>query len=433
MRIALIHYSALPLVGGVESVMDTQARLMAEDGQQVRVVAGRGAQQDERIPFVQVPLVDSRHPQVLAVKAELDRGRVPQEFEQIRTALFDRLVQVFVDTDVIVAHNVCSLHKNLPLTAALQRLSEEPGSPRLILWHHDLAWLSPRYQAELHPGYPWDLLRRDWPGVTQVVVSRQRQEQLAELLMIPAGSIAVIPNSLDARPFLKLDPQSWELSERLGLAAAWPLLLLPVRITPRKNIELALRALAVLRESFPAAVLLVTGPLGPHNPHNQTYLEQLLALRQELGLERAAFFFAEESHEYLPYAVIADFYRLADALLFPSFEEGFGIPILEAGLSRLPVFCSDIPPLRDLGGDQAVYFSPQADPETVAALIYENLSSDRAFALHARVRTTFTWDRIYAERIRPVLRGSWRQDHEETIFLHRFPEDPGPGGVGMPE
>ena len=64
MKIGLIHYSALPVVGGVESVMDTHARLMADDGHQVMVVSGRGAQVDQRIPFVQVPLADSRHPQV---------------------------------------------------------------------------------------------------------------------------------------------------------------------------------------------------------------------------------------------------------------------------------------------------------------------------------------------------------------------------------
>jgi glycosyltransferase involved in cell wall biosynthesis len=405
MRVDLIHYSALPVVGGVESVMDTQARLMADDGQQVRVVAGRGTQVDVRIPFVQVPLADSRHPQVLAVKAELDRGILPPEFAQLRTELYERLVQVFADTQVIIAHNVCSLHKNLPLTAALQQLSQAPGAPRLILWHHDLAWTTPRYQAELFPGYPWDLLRTVWPDVKQVVVSQQRQEELAALQKIPAGSIAVIPNGLDARQFLKLDPLTMTLVERLGLYSAHPLLLLPVRITPRKNLELALRVLSVLRETFPAAALVITGPLGPHNPKNQSYLDRLLSLRQELGLEQAAIFLAQQVPEYLPYTVVADFYRLADALLFPSFEEGFGIPILEAGLSRLPVFCSDIPPLRELAGDQAVYFSPQAEPGKVAALINEKLSSDRVFALQARVQTNYTWERIYAERIKPVLVG----------------------------
>ena len=63
---ALLHYAAPPVVGGVESVLGHHARLMADAGHQVRVVAGRGEQMDARIPFVHLPLADSRHPQVLA-------------------------------------------------------------------------------------------------------------------------------------------------------------------------------------------------------------------------------------------------------------------------------------------------------------------------------------------------------------------------------
>ena len=88
-----------------------------------------------------------------------------------------------------------------------------------------------------------------------------------------------------------------------------------------------------------------------------------------MKLDQAVVFLAEHTTDYLPDEVIADFYRLADALLFPSLEEGFGIPILEAGLAGLPVFCADIPPLRELGEGGAVFFSPKADPREVAALI----------------------------------------------------------------
>ena len=142
----------------------------------------------------------------------------------------------------------------------------------------------------------------------------------------------------------------------MDLLAASPLLLLQVRITERKNIELAIQTLAVLRSQFPAAKLVVTGPLGPHNPANTAYFQKLTALRSGLDLESAVVFLVEHSSEYLPDAVIADFYRLADALFLPSREEGFGIPLLEAGLAGLPVFCADIPALRELGGDNAAYF-----------------------------------------------------------------------------
>ena len=118
-----------------------------------------------------------------------------------------------------------------------------------------------------------------------------------------------------------------------------------------------------------------------------------------------AHFLAELTDQYLPDAVIADFYRLADALFMPSREEGFGIPILEAGLAGIPVFCSDIEPLRKLGREQAFYFSPDAEPEEVAALIINQLDSLLSFKLRARVRMKYTWEGIYTDQIAPILEG----------------------------
>jgi mannosylglucosylglycerate synthase len=405
MKIILLHYAAPPIIGGVESVLGHHARLLADDGQEVAILAGRGAQTDPRIPFISLPLADSRHPEVEAVKAELDAGRVTPRFNALVADILEALVRRLKGADVLVVHNACSLNKNLALTAALQQYTARPGAPRLVLWHHDLAWTTPRYQAELHPGLPWDLLRIAWPRAVQVAISESRRQELAELFNIPTGSIHVIPNGVDVGRFFKLEPESLALLHRLDLLHASPLLLLPVRITPRKNIELALRSLAALRKRFPSARLLVTGPLGPHNPANTAYFQRLKALRAGLKLEQNAVFLAEQVDHDLPDAVIADFYNLADALFLPSREEGFGIPMLEAGLAGLPIFCADIPPLRSLGGNFATYFSPDADPVQVAALVEQRLSAEPTFGLRQAVKQGYTWQGIYAERIKPLIVG----------------------------
>ncbi|HJW90788.1 MAG TPA: glycosyltransferase [Anaerolineales bacterium] len=403
MKVALLHYSAPPVVGGVESVLGHHARLLASAGHQVRILAGRGAQTDERVPFVHIPLADSRHPQILEVKASLDAGRLPEKFHELSDLLLRELQLALEGVEVLICHNVCSLSKNLPLTTALRQLEEKPNSPRLVLWHHDLAWTTPRYRAELHPGFPWELLRQAWPGAIQVTVSDLRSTELSELFNLPEGLITVVPNGIDTRSFLKLESWSSQVMDDLGLLSATPLLLLPVRITPRKNIELALKTLAVLQAEYPRAALVVTGPLGPHNPANTDYFARLIALRRDLHLEKSAIFLAELSEEYLPDAVVADFYRLADALIFPSREEGFGIPVLEAGLAGLPVFCADIPPLRALGGEEASYFSPEALASEVAGLISARLAADPVYRLKARVKAEYTWEQVYSERIAPLL------------------------------
>jgi glycosyltransferase involved in cell wall biosynthesis len=402
-KIALLHYAAPPVVGGVESVIGRHARLMTDAGHEVRILAARGEQTDERIQFVPMPLADSLHPEVLAVKKELDQGNIPAAFEPLVERLAADLELCLQETDWLIAHNVGSLNKNLPLTAAVHRLSTRQARPKIALWHHDLAWTTPRYAGELHEGYPWDLLKTAWPGVEQVTISQFRRAELATLMQIPEESIRVIPNGVDLAAFLRLERWTRDIVERLHLSEAAPLLLLPVRITPRKNIELALRTLAQLRSIFPNALLVVTGPLGAHNPANRDYFEKLAALRRELGLERAAHFLAEHTVGPLPDEVISDFYRLADALLLTSREEGFGIPILEAGLAGIPVFCSDIPPLRELGADFADYFPAAGGPADIAGLIARRLETDAAFRLRERVRSQYLWERVYRTRIVPFL------------------------------
>ena len=404
MNLAILHYSVPPIVGGVESVIAHHARLMSEDGHSVRLVAARGRSMSDRIPLIALPLADSRHGRVAEMKTQLDQGFIPDDFESLRDELVEQLQTALSGCDILLAHNVCSLNKNLALTAAIHKLHMSHKLPRLIIWHHDLAWTTPRYQSELHDGYPWDLLRTDWGGTRHVVVSEHRRQELANLMNLDPASIPVIPNGVDAASFYKLEAQTLALIAQTHILDASPVLLLPVRLTPRKNIELALYTLAELQKYFPHAALVVTGPLGPHNSSNSQYLEKLIKIRTQLGLHGSVHFLAELLDAFLPDEVIADFFRISDALFFPSREEGFGIPLIEAAFSHLPVFCTDIAPLRQLGLEDAIYFSPDDDPARIALLLADYFRSSATARLSLRVRSSFRWEAIYHQHIAALLR-----------------------------
>jgi len=403
MKIALLHYSSPPIVGGVESVLAQHARLMANAGHEVTILAGRGKPFDERISVRIFPRFDSRNEEVMAVKAALDKGQYLPAFDELRDKIKTQLVGELKGFDRLIAHNVASLNKNLALTAALHDAYSVKGFPKLILWHHDLACIASRYQREMYDGYPWSLLCTSWKGVTQVVVSELRRKELANLLGLHRESIHVIPNGVDVNTFFKLETQTVALVDKLCLMDADPLFLLPARLTPRKNIELALHILAHLRAQFPKATLVITGPEGPHNPANAAYRLSLLALRNKLNLEGAAYFLAEVSTGFIPDAVIADFYRLSDALLFPSLEEGFGIPLIEAAFSNIPVFCSNIPVLHELCGKDVTYFDPQAEPESIAKMIFERLQGEASSRWARRAKHNYSWNSIYKNKIGPLI------------------------------
>ncbi|NPV75949.1 MAG: glycosyltransferase family 4 protein [Anaerolineae bacterium] len=403
MKISLLHYAAPPVVGGVETVLAKQAEQLAKAGHQVTILTGRGERWEDNIQVKVIPQFDSRFPKILKIKEKLDTGKIPSQYESAVLELLEIIRSELADEDRFIVHNIGSLHKNLPLTDALYRYACSGSANRMILWHHDFAWNSHRYKEELHPGMPWDLLRMAWPGATQVVVSEARRDEMVALTGISPSLVQVIPAGVDVEKFLSLNHDTFEWIEQLGLLSAEPLLLSPVRVTKRKNLELAIHILAKLRQQMPEAQLVVTGPLGAHNPANQRYLQNLLELRNELGLGNVVHFLAEHFKDGLTETQMAEFYRLADVLLLPSREEGFGIPVIEAGLGRLIAFCSDIAPLRALGQDWINYFSVDEPPSHIAERMLKRLTADPVYQLRAHVRRTFTWEAIYKNQIAPLL------------------------------
>jgi glycosyltransferase involved in cell wall biosynthesis len=417
-RVAILHYAAPPIVGGVESTIYHHARLLSEAGYQVDVMAGRGEPFFPHVAFHLMPELDSRHQEVLAVGQALAGGQVPASFAPLRERLVERLRPLLADADVCIVHNAVTLHKNLPLTAALHRLAEEDVT-RLIAWCHDFAWQDSLYMPDLHAGYPWDLLRTPWPRVHYVVVSDHRRARLAAMLNMPEDRVEVVHPGVDVAEFLKLEPATRRLVERLDLLSADPLMLLPARVTRRKNIQFAIRVTAALVHQTqgssrkPYATLVVTGPPGAHNPTNLAYLESLRSLRDEQRVSQRVHFLYEYGQDDLPYpqgtplyvtdAMVADLYHLADLLLFPSRREGFGIPPLEAGLARLPIFAADIPTLHESAGELAHLFDPDGDPLVLAEAIAAHLAADPAYQMRRRVLSQFTWAAVLKHRLIPLL------------------------------
>ncbi len=400
-RIAILHYAAPPTIGGVESTIAAHARLFADHGYTVKIVAGRGQQFDPRVQVDIVADIDSKSPRVLEVDAELARGIVSDKFHALEASL-DKVLAASLDAcDILIVHNVLSLHKNLPLTAALAQLTHA-GRIKLIAWCHDFAWIDPQYLPEMHPGSPWELLKQTWHGVKYVVVSEARKRELGKLWGA-RGEITVVPPGIDPIEFLGITKQTVEWIRNLSLFEAAPLLLLPARLTRRKNIERAIEITAALSAQRMKPKLVITGPPGPHNPTNDDYFEKLRVLRQSQQVEGAVIFLYE--HGDVDDSVKRDLFLLADALLFPSESEGFGIPLLEAGLARLPIFCTDLPPFHESAGEHAHYIASKESPQTTAARIADCLSSDSAYQLKRRVLHEYSWDRIFAERIEPLVIG----------------------------
>lgn len=367
-RLALVHYTAPPVTGGVESVMAAQARQLEGAGYDVRLVAGRG---DAEL----VPELDSRHPDVADITHGLQAGKdMRRSFIALRNRLRERLSCLLADRDLVIAHNVMTMPFNLPLAAALAEL-EVP----LIAWTHDVAWLNGQYEAFQRPEWPFRVMGQAQPSVTYVAISRLRQRELAKTFHLPASAIPVVPNGIDPNEFVRIGPRALRLLKGAGALDADPLLLVPQRVAPAKRLELAIDAAADLRRRMPGLRLVVTGPLGPHSLDDQAYAAKLVEHRARLRLEAVVSFLFEQRWAGSEHAVrsedVADMYRVSDVVVMPSGSEGFGLPVLEAAVARVPLVCADIPVLREVGGDELYTFPARGDGRDVAAAVQRALES----------------------------------------------------------
>ena len=412
--IAIVHYTAPPIIGGVEAVIAAHVRSLSRAGYPVAVLAGRGAaaspQRGARAhpaaAFVHVPELDSLRSK--DASAALRAGHVPGDFRErvsrARAALEPHLARF----DVVIVHNIFFKHFNLPLTAALWEMLDDRVLPKCIAWGHDFSWTSPSSRKAVYERYPWDLLRQRRPDVTYVAVSARRQRELAGLFGCPPEDIRVVYNGVDPEDLLGLSPQGAELAGRLGLYGSAPVLLMPVRVTRAKNIELALAVVAALKRLGHRPKLVLTGPPDPHDPASMAYFDELRARRRNLDVEAEMTFVFEAGPEpgqplYLDARAVGDLYRLADILFMPSHREGFGMPVLEAGLAGLPVACTAIPSAAELAADDALIFEAADDPGDIAGRILARLESDPIYRLRRRVRARYTWDAILEQDIVPLL------------------------------
>lgn len=407
--IVLLHYSAPPVVGGVEAVVQAHVEVFASKGHRVRVIAGRGDESGypEGVDFRLIPEIDSQHPQVLELNKQLERGVVPTQFSPLVDQLVEEIKPHLLGFDRLIAHNVLTKHFNLPLTAATQALLDEGVVGGCIAWCHDFTWTSPSSRSKVHPGNPWDLLRIKWDGVKYVVVSKERQVTLADLFDCPLEEVSVIYNGVDPHMLLGLTEAGKVLVDRLRLLESDLILLMPVRVTKAKNVEFALRVLKEIISKGLKSKLIVTGPPDPHDADNIAYYHSLLKLRAELGLEGEMHFIYElegegENGYTIDITTVSDLIRVSDLVFLPSHREGFGMPVLEAGMLGVPVFASEIPAVSEIVGEHVTVIDPSSSPDRVAEQIME-WSKGSLPQLRRKIRQSYTWEAIYQKEILPLL------------------------------
>lgn len=307
---------------------------------------------------------------------EMERGRPrPLSFkadEGIRSPENETDEGVRAPQGVVIVHNVFTMPFDLEWTEELIALTRSRSDIRWISWVHDVRW------AE------------KVPRAVHIAVSEHRKGEYAKHTREP---IHVIPNGCDAKAVLGLT----ERVSALQLEKAPLVLLQPTRFVRRKNIEMGLRVLAEL----PGAMYLVTAAPDPHQKDGVKYFRELKRLAKQLGVTKRALFLGEKAT--LSDDDVRGLYQMADALFFPSTQEGYGLPLIEAALHQVPVFCSDIPAHREVAVG-ATFFKLTASPKGIARKVKAD-ATVRARQARRRLMAELAWERILLEKLEPLLLG----------------------------
>jgi glycosyltransferase-like protein len=192
------------------------------------------------------------------------------------------------------------------------------------------------------------------------VVSRTWQKQLAAQFGFHAD---IVGNGVDtARYSAKPDRRDAALRQSLGLGAG-PVFLSIGGVEERKNTVRILAAFQRIHQTQPAAQLIIAG--GASLLNHYAYQQQFAQGLSTANLPAIAVILTGP----LPQDDMPSLYRLANALVFPSVKEGFGLVVLEAMASGLPVVTSDITPFTEyLGRDDVAWCDPFDVPSIAAAM-----------------------------------------------------------------
>jgi glycosyltransferase involved in cell wall biosynthesis len=238
-----------------------------------------------------------------------------------------------------------------------------------------------------------------------IAISEQTKNDIIEFYKIPAEKISICYQSCHPAFGKQISEEEKRMvRETYGLPDEY--FLYVGSIIERKNLLNVCKAFFLTRNEFNVPLVVVGGG-GPYKKVVKDYIIQQ-------GLEKKIIFLSENSETktnpgFQTAEVFAAVYQSAIAMIYPSFFEGFGAPVMEALWSQLPVITSNVSCLPEVGGPGAYYVNPVSAEEIAEGM--KKIYFDKAFANTMREKglqhaANFTPEK-YAASVMNVYKSLW--------------------------
>jgi glycosyltransferase involved in cell wall biosynthesis len=212
-----------------------------------------------------------------------------------------------------------------------------------------------------------------------IINSHSLRSEIEQYLNVDPAKLKLIYEAVDHDLFKPGDADA----ARAAVAShgiTKPFVLFVSSLWPYKNCDGLLRAWALVRHELGDRQLAIVGP-----GRDEKYLAELRSLAAELDITADVVFVGG-----VPLQETVSFYRAADVFVYPSLNETFGLPILEAMACGCPVVTSDTSAMPEIAGGAAVLCDPK-DPASIARAIAEAAGQDRLRDQGLRRASQFTW------------------------------------------
>ena len=238
----------------------------------------------------------------------------------------------------------------------------EKSNIRTIVTMHDLIYLRhPEYYQQIDRKIYNQKFRHACRVATRIhAISEQTKQDLMTFFSVPEEKIRVIYQSVNPVFFERVDEAQ---KQRLRIKYQLPpkFILSVGTVEPRKNLLGLLEGMIISKTYIP---LVVVGKLTDYQHKVQKFIEA--------DLNRLDVFFLSRIQD----DELAVLYQMAEVLVYPSFFEGFGLPVAEAQASGCPVITSYTSSLPEVGGDAALYVNP-VRPEDIGKALAKLLADSK--------------------------------------------------------
>lgn len=306
------------------------------------------------------------------------------DFEEQVYGTEKALLNNLKDVSIVFTHDIIFQTWFLPHNQAIRNVAEKLPNIRWYHWIHSAPSMRPNVLE-----YPHTLRFSLSPNSKIVVLNDYHVRWACEQYGCWDKDVRVVNNPRDPRSFFDMHPLSVELIETYGLLEADVMATYPASMIRGKQHDIIIKIMAKINELGKTAKVVFCNSYA-NAEQDKKYIDYLKNIAREWGLKRGVVFTSEHDPRYelgVPNQVVRDMFLISNVFINPGKSEGDSLIIKEAALTKnLLVLNEDLPQVKEIYGDTALYFRFSSDYQKTEYLNEEQYFGDIAKIILANLK-----------------------------------------------